>query len=78
MTTQTLDRSATADQGASPSTPVVTGLGVTAPNGLGTEAWWAATLVLLSLWTERLGGVNIAGNRRPVGLSERGSTCGGS
>ncbi|NBM18686.1 ketosynthase chain-length factor [Streptomyces sp. GC420] len=24
--------------------PVVTGIGVAAPNGLGTEAWWAATL----------------------------------
>ncbi|MDG5802051.1 ketosynthase chain-length factor [Streptomyces ossamyceticus] len=44
MTTQTLDRSAAATDGTSPGTPLVTGLGVTAPNGLGTEAWWAATL----------------------------------
>ncbi|GAA3870451.1 ketosynthase chain-length factor [Streptomyces lacrimifluminis] len=30
--------------GTSSSTAVITGIGVAAPNGLGTEAWWAATL----------------------------------
>ncbi|MFF2956918.1 ketosynthase chain-length factor [Kitasatospora sp. NPDC057965] len=29
---------------SAPDTAVVTGIGVAAPNGLGTEAWWAATL----------------------------------
>ncbi|MFI2778816.1 ketosynthase chain-length factor [Streptomyces sp. ALB3] len=29
---------------ASAAAPVVTGIGVTAPNGLGTEVWWAAVL----------------------------------
>ncbi|MFD5805190.1 ketosynthase chain-length factor [Streptomyces sp. NPDC127020] len=44
MTTATLDRPARrASTGASTGS-VVTGIGVTAPNGLGTEAWWAATL----------------------------------
>ncbi|MER8012354.1 ketosynthase chain-length factor [Streptomyces sp. NPDC094149] len=44
MTTATLDRP-TARPGAGPVTAsVVTGIGVAAPNGLGTEAWWAATL----------------------------------
>ncbi|AZM55056.1 ketosynthase chain-length factor [Streptomyces sp. WAC 01529] len=31
-----------------PTAPVVTGIGVTAPNGLGTEAWWRATLAGVS------------------------------
>lgn len=43
MSTETLDMPST---GTPPATaaPVVTGIGVTAPNGLGTEAWWAAVL----------------------------------
>ncbi|MEU3838541.1 ketosynthase chain-length factor [Streptomyces sp. NPDC028635] len=44
MTTATLDRPAAARQTPSTTGSVVTGIGVTAPNGLGTEAWWAATL----------------------------------
>ncbi|ATZ29865.1 Actinorhodin polyketide putative beta-ketoacyl synthase 2 (plasmid) [Streptomyces lavendulae subsp. lavendulae] len=43
MTTETAAR-----PGGTPlsptAAPVVTGIGVTAPNGLGTEAWWAAVL----------------------------------
>nr|APD71915.1 type II polyketide synthase 2 [Streptomyces sp.] len=42
-TTLTSDETAPA-AGARASTAVVTGLGVAAPNGLGTEEWWAATL----------------------------------
>ncbi|MFH8571855.1 ketosynthase chain-length factor [Streptomyces sp. NPDC017993] len=30
--------------GPGPASPVFTGIGVTAPNGLGTEPWWRATL----------------------------------
>ncbi|MEU4952464.1 ketosynthase chain-length factor [Streptomyces lavendulae] len=42
MTTETAARpDATRHQAGA---PVVTGIGVTAPNGLGTEAWWAAVL----------------------------------
>ncbi|MFI7011247.1 ketosynthase chain-length factor [Streptomyces sp. NPDC050145] len=41
--TPTRDETAPA-AGAGQRTAVVTGLGVAAPNGLGTEAWWAATL----------------------------------
>ncbi|MDH6542250.1 ketosynthase chain-length factor [Streptomyces sp. SPB4] len=42
MTTETAVRpGATRHQALA---PVVTGIGVTAPNGLGTEAWWAAVL----------------------------------
>ncbi|MER5809359.1 ketosynthase chain-length factor [Streptomyces sp. NPDC002033] len=33
-----------AGQSGPADAPVVTGIGVTAPNGLGTEAWWAAVL----------------------------------
>ena len=33
-----------ASSGNRPKSAVFTGIGVTAPNGLGTEAWWAATL----------------------------------
>ncbi|MEU3524167.1 beta-ketoacyl synthase N-terminal-like domain-containing protein [Streptomyces sp. NPDC038707] len=32
------------DRPAAHAAPVVTGIGVTAPNGLGTETWWAAVL----------------------------------
>lgn len=34
----------TAGRGGRLAAPVVTGIGVTAPNGLGTEAWWQAVL----------------------------------
>ncbi|MFB7655094.1 MULTISPECIES: ketosynthase chain-length factor [unclassified Streptomyces] len=44
MTTATLDRPARRAATGATTGPVVTGIGVTAPNGLGTEAWWAATL----------------------------------
>ncbi|MEE1790009.1 ketosynthase chain-length factor [Streptomyces sp. BE308] len=43
MTTQTLHRPGSGAPSAAEA-PVVTGIGVTAPNGLGTEAWWAAVL----------------------------------
>ncbi|MFI5859801.1 ketosynthase chain-length factor [Streptomyces parvulus] len=43
MTTATLNRPAPPATNAT-TAPVVTGIGVMAPNGLGTEAWWAATL----------------------------------
>ncbi|MBY8886394.1 ketosynthase chain-length factor [Streptomyces sp. PTM05] len=42
MTTPVLERSAGSPQRA--RTALFTGIGVAAPNGLGTEAWWAATL----------------------------------
>ncbi|MCX5041516.1 ketosynthase chain-length factor [Streptomyces coelicoflavus] len=44
MTTATLDRPAQRRDARATTGSVVTGIGVTAPNGLGTEAWWAATL----------------------------------
>ncbi|MEU2793366.1 ketosynthase chain-length factor [Streptomyces sp. NPDC007100] len=44
MTTQTAERTADVRPGAARPTAVFTGIGVTAPNGLGTEAWWRATL----------------------------------
>ncbi|WP_329468877.1 ketosynthase chain-length factor [Streptomyces sp. NBC_01723] len=44
MTTATLDRPARRAATGATTGSVVTGIGVTAPNGLGTEAWWAATL----------------------------------
>ncbi|MFI9731096.1 ketosynthase chain-length factor [Streptomyces sp. NPDC102359] len=44
MTTATLDRPAAGAGARAATGSVVTGIGVTAPNGLGTEAWWAATL----------------------------------
>ncbi|MFD8983795.1 ketosynthase chain-length factor [Streptomyces sp. NPDC059564] len=43
MTTETAARPG-ATTPAPAAAPVVTGIGVTAPNGLGTEAWWAAVL----------------------------------
>ncbi|MFF3018282.1 ketosynthase chain-length factor [Streptomyces sp. NPDC057939] len=42
--TTTTTTTATADRGVRAADPVVTGIGVTAPNGLGTEAWWSAVL----------------------------------
>ncbi|WP_217245371.1 ketosynthase chain-length factor [Streptomyces sp. AC602_WCS936] len=44
MTTATLDRPAARPSAPTTTGSVVTGIGVTAPNGLGLEAWWAATL----------------------------------
>ncbi|MFD4263888.1 ketosynthase chain-length factor [Streptomyces sp. NPDC058534] len=44
MTTATLDRPAQRATTGATTGSVVTGIGVMAPNGLGTEAWWAATL----------------------------------
>ncbi|MET7276152.1 ketosynthase chain-length factor [Streptomyces flaveolus] len=44
MTTATLDRPAARRDAPATTDSVVTGVGVTAPNGLGTETWWAATL----------------------------------
>ncbi|AQS65635.1 ketosynthase chain-length factor [Streptomyces pactum] len=44
MTTATLDRPTVRHNVPAATGSVVTGIGVTAPNGLGTEAWWAATL----------------------------------
>ncbi|MET9995254.1 ketosynthase chain-length factor [Streptomyces mutabilis] len=44
MTTATLERPALRRDAPTTTDSVVTGIGVTAPNGLGTEAWWAATL----------------------------------
>ncbi|MFJ5265733.1 ketosynthase chain-length factor [Streptomyces sp. NPDC088387] len=44
MTTATLARPAARPDRPASAATVVTGIGVTAPNGLGTEAWWAATL----------------------------------
>ncbi|ALV30839.1 ketosynthase chain-length factor [Streptomyces sp. CdTB01] len=44
MTTATLDRPAARPGTGAATGSVVTGIGVAAPNGLGTEAWWAATL----------------------------------
>ncbi|MBZ4319363.1 ketosynthase chain-length factor [Streptomyces huiliensis] len=43
MTTATREAPASAGRPAT-ARAVFTGIGVTAPNGLGTEAWWAATL----------------------------------
>ncbi|MEV7617186.1 ketosynthase chain-length factor [Streptomyces sp. NPDC089799] len=43
MTTDTAERTTTAAT-ARTEAPVVTGIGVTAPNGLGTETWWNAVL----------------------------------
>ncbi|MFV0129292.1 ketosynthase chain-length factor [Streptomyces sp. HMX112] len=43
MSTETLGRAGAAAP-ASAAAPVVTGIGVVAPNGLGTEAWWGAVL----------------------------------
>ncbi|MFE6721720.1 ketosynthase chain-length factor [Streptomyces albidoflavus] len=43
MTTQTLHRPAP-DAAAATAAPVVTGLGVAAPNGFGVPAWWDAVL----------------------------------
>ena len=42
MTTETAARST--GSATTAAAPVVTGIGVTAPNGLGTEAWWGAVL----------------------------------
>jgi len=44
MTTATLDRPTARPDAGARTGSVVTGIGVAAPNGLGTEAWWAATL----------------------------------
>ncbi|MFF5343877.1 ketosynthase chain-length factor [Streptomyces althioticus] len=44
MTTATQARPAACADAPAVTGSVVTGIGVTAPNGLGTEAWWAATL----------------------------------
>lgn len=44
MTTATLDRPAVRADVRATLGSVVTGIGVVAPNGLGAEAWWAATL----------------------------------
>ncbi|MCM9082434.1 ketosynthase chain-length factor [Streptomyces spororaveus] len=45
MSSDVLERAAAPQQAAPRTTNAVfTGIGVTAPNGLGTEAWWAATL----------------------------------
>ncbi len=44
MTTATQARPAAPADAPAVTGSVVTGIGVTAPNGLGTEAWWAATL----------------------------------
>ncbi|GAB1338435.1 ketosynthase chain-length factor [Streptomyces sp. E-15] len=44
MTTYATEADRTADRATPHAAPVVTGIGVTAPNGLGTRAWWAAVL----------------------------------
>ncbi|UUU30193.1 ketosynthase chain-length factor [Streptomyces sp. CA-210063] len=44
MTTRTLRRPGGDDSSPAPAAPVVTGIGVAAPNGLGTEMWWNAVL----------------------------------
>ncbi len=44
MTTATLERPVVRRDAPITTDSVVTGIGVTAPNGLGAEAWWAATL----------------------------------
>ncbi|RSS40891.1 ketosynthase chain-length factor [Streptomyces sp. WAC07061] len=44
MTTETAVRPDGTSRPAPTAEPVVTGIGVTAPNGLGTEAWWRAVL----------------------------------
>ncbi|MEW1639978.1 ketosynthase chain-length factor [Streptomyces sp. NPDC093801] len=43
MSTQTADAPVMSSAAAS-AAPVITGIGVAAPNGLGTEAWWGAIL----------------------------------
>ncbi|MFF2195575.1 ketosynthase chain-length factor [Streptomyces sp. NPDC058157] len=43
MSTQTADAPVMSSAAAS-AAPVITGIGVAAPNGLGTEAWWSAVL----------------------------------
>ncbi|WP_433340391.1 beta-ketoacyl synthase N-terminal-like domain-containing protein [Streptomyces sp. CA-253872] len=44
MTTASPVSAPTRPSAARPGTPVVTGIGVAAPNGLGAAAWWAAVL----------------------------------
>ncbi|MFF1560467.1 ketosynthase chain-length factor [Streptomyces sp. NPDC058279] len=44
MTTETAAARSDTDTLTAPAAPVVTGIGVAAPNGLGTEAWWSAVL----------------------------------
>jgi act minimal PKS chain-length factor (CLF/KS beta) len=44
MSTATLERPAARALAPSGTAPVVTGVGVAAPNGLGAQAWWAAVL----------------------------------
>ncbi|WP_051840077.1 ketosynthase chain-length factor [Streptomyces sp. NRRL F-5126] len=44
MTSATAPRTAPGDRRAETAAPVFTGIGVAAPNGLGTRDWWRATL----------------------------------